>query len=357
MGLADHAKAAECFAEARHIWEQRSEDGVELAPSTQLAVMAAEGRVALRRGALSEAIGVLQAALHMAERTEDLQFELELNDLLGTAFKRSGRFEEALECREKHDALYRKLFTHATDLRLRTLQVAHEMTAARQQAEILRLRNHDVEALASQPAALSGLSDTAAIQLDAFERLAVLAEFRDVDTGEHTKRVGDMSAEIAHALAENPDWCERLRLAARLHDIGKVAVPDAVLLKASALTVDEFELMKTHTSVGHQILAGSSSPLFQLAAELALSHHEWWDGSGYPHGLSADAIPLSGRIAAIADVFDALCSRRAYKRAWPMAEAARFIISGSGAQFEPRLVEAFIAVLVARHPHLAPELR
>jgi putative two-component system response regulator len=299
---------------------------------------------------------VLQAALHMAERTEDLQFELELNDLLGTAFKRSGRFEEALECREKHDALYRKLFTHATDLRLRTLQVAHEMTAARQQAEILRLRNHDLEVLASHPA-LAGSNDTASIQLDAFERLAVLAEFRDVDTGEHTKRVGDMSAEIAHALAENPDWCERLRLAARLHDIGKVAVPDAVLLKASALTVDEFELMKTHTSVGHQILAGSSSPLFQLAAELALSHHEWWDGSGYPYGLSADAIPLSGRIAAIADVFDALCSRRAYKRAWPMAEAARFIISGSGAQFEPRLVEAFLAVLLARHPHLAPELR
>ncbi|HEY3484151.1 MAG TPA: HD domain-containing phosphohydrolase, partial [Ilumatobacteraceae bacterium] len=313
----------------------------------------AEGRVALRRGALADAISVLQPALETAERTESLEFELEINDLLATAFKRSGRFEEALERREKHDAQYRQMFTHATDLRLRTLQIAHETAAARQQAEILRLRSHELEA-AGGPDPEAGSSS--AYQLEAFERLAVLAEFRDVDTGEHTKRVGDMAAEIAHAIGENPDWCERLRLAARLHDIGKVAVPDAVLLKSGPLTVEEFELMKSHTTVGHQILAGSSSSLFQLAAEVALTHHEWWDGSGYPHGLRSESIALSGRIVALADVFDALCSRRTYKRAWPMGEAARFIVSGRGAQFEPHLVDAFVAVLLARHPELHAEL-
>ncbi len=146
---------------------------------------------------------MLQAALDMAERTDSREFELEINDLLATAFKRSGRFEEALDRREKHDSQYRQMFTHATDLRLRTLQVAHETATARQQAEILRLRTHELEAMVTtdgQPIVRS------ANQLDAFERLAVLAEFRDTDTGQHTKRVGDMAAEIAHARGENPDW-------------------------------------------------------------------------------------------------------------------------------------------------------
>jgi putative two-component system response regulator len=182
--------------------------------------------------------------------------------------------------------------------------------------------------------------------------LAILAEFRDADTGQHTKRVGDMAAEIAHAIGEVPDWCERLRLAARLHDIGKVAVPDAVLLKSGPLTIDEFDLMKTHTTVGHQILAGSSSPLFELAAQLTLTHHEWWDGSGYPYGRRREEIPLSGRIVAIADVFDALRSKRVYKRAWPMDEAARFVVSGRDVQFDPDVVDAFVTVLLARHPEL-----
>jgi putative two-component system response regulator len=141
-----------------------------------------------------------------------------------------------------------------------------------------------------------------------------------------------------------------------VHDIGKVSVPDAVLLKSGPLTVEEFEIMKTHTTVGNQILAGSSSPLFQLASEIAISHHEWWDGSGYPYGHRAESIALSGRIVALADVFDALCSRRAYKRAWPMGEAARFIISGRGAQFEPDLVDSFVSVLLARYPELEAEL-
>jgi putative two-component system response regulator len=354
MGLADHVKAAECFAEARRIWEERAELGIEPAPVTQLGVMVAEGRVALRRGALGEAIAVLQAALDMAERTDAPEFELEINDLLATAFKRSGRFEEALDRRERHDSQYRKMFTHATDLRLRTLQVAHETATARQQAEILRLRSHELEAMVTVEPELGSNS---ASQLEAYERLAILAEFRDTETGEHTKRVGDLAAEIAHALGNTPEWCERLRLAARLHDIGKVSVPDAVLLKTGPLTIHEFEMMKNHATVGHQILAGSSSTLFQLAAEIALSHHEWWDGSGYPYGLRMGSIAQSGRIVAVADVFDALCSRRPYKRPWPMGEAARFIMSGSGAQFEPDIVDAFVSVLVARNPGLEAELR
>jgi putative two-component system response regulator len=357
MGLADHQKAAECFAEARRVLAQMSDDGSEPSYSAQLGVMVAEGRVALRRGALDDAIGVLQAALDMSERTESKEYELEVNDLLATAFKRSGRFEEALERRETHDEQHRQMFTHAADLRLRTLQVAHETATARHQAEIFRLRHQDLD-----PTELGDLDTdadeaiTPSHHLEAFEQLAILTEFRDSETGAHTDRVGDIAAEIAHALGKSPEWCEQLRLAARLHDIGKVAVPDSVLRKTGPLTVEEYEMMKAHTSMGHRILAGNSAPMFQMAAEIAQSHHEWWDGSGYPLGITGSSIALSGRIVGIADVYDALCSKRPYKRAWHPQEAARFVILGRDGQFDPDVVDAFVAVLSARDPQLGEQL-
>jgi putative two-component system response regulator len=319
--------------------------------------MVAEGRVALRRGALDDAISVLQAALDVSERTDSKEYELEINDLLATAFKRSGRFEEALDRRETHDDQYRQMFTHAADLRLRTLQVAHETAAARQEAEIFRLRSQDLDMMGGEDgASIESPSSVTTQHLEAFEQLAILTEFRDAETGEHTRRVGDLSAELAHAFGKSPEWCEQLRLAARLHDIGRVAVPDSVLRKTGPLTVEEYEMMKSHTSMGHRILAGNSAPLFQMAAEIAQSHHEWWDGSGYPLGISHTSIPLTGRIVGLADVYDALCTKRPYKRAWAEEEAARFVVSGRGAQFDPDVVDAFVAVLRARRPELGNDL-
>lgn len=358
MGLADRDQAAECFAEARRVLADAAESGHGPSPVAQLSVMVAEGRVALRSGALDDAIAVLQAALDMAERTDCKEYELEVNDLLATAFKRSGRFEEALDRREQHDAQYRATFTHAADLRLRTLQVAHDTKAARQQAEIFRLRSQELEAMVGiDPDAREGSTTMASYHLEAFEQLAILTEFRDAETGEHTNRVGDMAAEIAHAMGHAPEWCELLRLAARLHDVGKVAVPDSVLRKTGPLTVEEYEMMKSHTSMGHRILAGNSAPMFQMAAEIAQSHHEWWDGSGYPLGIQRTSIAAAGRIVSVADVYDALCSKRPYKRAWARGEAARFVISGRGGQFDPDIVDAFVAVLTARHPELSDEIR
>src|ERR687898_50005 len=297
MGLADRQRAAECFSEARRVLTDASALGTEPSASAQLGVMVAEGRVALRSGALDDAIAVLQAALDMSERTEAKEYELEVNDLLATAFKRAGRFEEALERRERHDSQYRKMFTHAADLRLRTLQVAHDTATARQQAEIFRLRTQELEVMVNGEDGLLAGSATAASQHhEAFEHLAILTEFRDAETGEHTNRVGDLADEIAHAMGHPPEWCEQLRMAARLHDVGKVAVPDAVLRKTGPLTVEEYEMMKSHTSMGHRILAGNSSPMFQMAAEIAQSHHEWWDGGGYPLGIAYNSIALAGRI-------------------------------------------------------------
>jgi putative two-component system response regulator len=358
MGLADRQRAAECFAEARRVLADASAGGAEPSYSAQLGVMVAEGRVALRSGALDDAIAVLQAALDMSERTESREYELEINDLLATAFKRAGRFEEALDRRERHDAQYRKMFTHAADLRLRTLQVAHDTATARQQAEIFRLRTQELEVMvAGEGALLAGSATAASHHHEAFEHLAILTEFRDAETGEHTNRVGDLAAEIAHALGHSPEWCEQLRMAARLHDVGKVAVPDSVLRKTGPLTVEEYEMMKSHTSMGHRILAGNSSPMFQMAAEIAQSHHEWWDGSGYPLGIAHTSIATAGRIVSVADVYDALCSKRPYKRSWSRIEAAKFVTSGRGAQFDPDIVDAFVAVITARHPDLTDELK
>jgi len=351
VGLADHASATLCFAEARANWQYRVADGHELAPTEQLGIMVSEGRVALRSGQTVEAIASLAAALNLADRTDQRELKLEIHDLMAMAYKQAERFDEALEHRERHFALHREIFTDSADLRLRTLQIAHDNQTARHRAEITRLQTTElVGSFAAQHA------DADAYHLEAFERLASLAEFRGGNTTKHTDAVGDLSAEIAHAIGQPPAWCERLRLAARLHDVGKVAISDAVLLKPGPLTMLEFEEVKQHTVLGRRLLSGVSTELFSLAAEAAWAHHEWWDGSGYPNGLSGKAIPLSGRIVAVADVYDSLATRRVYKREWSLAEAIRFVRSGAGAQFQPELVDAFVQVMVAREPSLEAEL-
>ena len=274
-----------------------------------------------------------------------VESELRAHTELAQAYKQLGQFEEALVHQEARFTQHEALFSRGTDLRIKTLQIAHDTEAARQQAEILRLRTGELEALVR-----GRTYDLEEYQLEAFQRLAVLAEFRDTDTGEHTIRVGDLSAEIALQLGEPDEWSSQLRLAGRLHDIGKVAVPDSILLKPGPLTSDEFDVMKTHTTIGAEILAGSSSPLIQLASEVALNHHERWDGTGYPSGLLATDIPLSGRIVTVADVYDALTSHRTYKHAWTPLEAVQYILGARGAQFEPRIVDAFIAVFRRNHP-------
>lgn len=181
-----------------------------------------------------------------------------------------------------------------------------------------------------------------AAQIELLERLARAAEYRDDATGEHTRRVGALTAAIATALGLPAEDVELLRRAAPLHDIGKIGIADALLLKPGALTAEEFELVKKHTLIGADILGQSSFPLLQIAAEIALSHHERWDGSGYPRGLAGSAIPLAGRIVAVADVFDALTHERPYKSAWSEAQALAEIERQRGRQFDPAVVDAFV---------------
>jgi hypothetical protein len=177
------------------------------------------------------------------------------------------------------------------------------------------------------------------------QRLARVIEFRDVDTGVHVERMADYCGLIAARLGWSDEEVERLRAAAPMHDVGKVAVPDEILLKPGPLTPDERAIMEHHTTVGHEMLAGSSSAEIQLAATIALTHHEHFDGRGYPQGLAGDDIPLAGRIVAVADVFDALTSDRVYRPALPVEDALRILHDGHGRQFDPQVLDAFDAAL------------
>ena len=181
-------------------------------------------------------------------------------------------------------------------------------------------------------------------QIEIIERLARAAEFRDDNTGHHTERVGQMAALLAREIGLPDSSVQLVRRAAPLHDVGKIGIPDSILLKLGKLTDAEFALVKTHTRIGARILSGSRFGLLRMAEEIAFSHHEHWDGTGY-EGLVGESIPLPGRIVAIADVFDALTQKRPYKAAWPIGEAVEEIRRQRGHQFEPNLVDAFLQVI------------
>lgn len=182
-------------------------------------------------------------------------------------------------------------------------------------------------------------------RLEVIHRLGLAAEYRDNETGLHIIRMSKVSAELARAVGLSNNQCELILNSSPMHDIGKLGIPDSVLLKPGKLDAEEWEIMKTHTKIGAEILSGGDTELLEQARIIALTHHEKWDGSGYPEGLKGEAIPLEGRIVALADVFDALTSERPYKKAWPVEKAVEYIKEMSGSQFDPNLVDIFITIL------------
>ena len=183
-----------------------------------------------------------------------------------------------------------------------------------------------------------------ASRIELLERLAVAAEYRDESTARHTERVGTISGRLADALGRPADEVELIARAAPLHDIGKIGVPDALLRKEGKLTTEEMLIMRTHTTIGAHILANSDAPVLQLAEVIALTHHEQWDGLGYPRGLAGEDIPLPGRIVAAADAFDAMITARPYRRGRPVAEAVAELRRCSGTQFDAAIVAALISI-------------
>lgn len=185
-------------------------------------------------------------------------------------------------------------------------------------------------------------AETRAREKEAIIRLSRAAEYRDPETGAHLLRMANYTRLIANRLGLPEQEQDLLQEAAPMHDIGKVGIADAILLKPGKLTPEEYETMKTHSAIGYEILRDSVSPLLRTAAVIAWTHHEKFDGSGYPRGLKAEDIPLHGRIAAVADVFDALTSSRPYKAAWPIARAIEFLQEGRGSHFDPLCIDTFL---------------
>ncbi len=204
----------------------------------------------------------------------------------------------------------------------------------------VRTRNHWLEERVRERT--RELYDT---RLQIVRRLGRAAEFRDNETGLHIVRMSKISALLGAAAGMAEEDCELLLNASPMHDIGKIGIPDQILLKPGKFEPNEWEIMKTHASIGAEILSGDDSNLLSMARVIALSHHEKWDGSGYPNGLVGENIPLVGRIAALADVFDALTSERPYKKAWSVEAALGYIEANRGKHFDPRLVDLFQAQL------------
>ncbi|MDX1320884.1 MAG: response regulator [Oceanospirillum sp.] len=195
-------------------------------------------------------------------------------------------------------------------------------------------------------------------RLQVVRRLGRAAEYRDNETGLHIVRMSKISRLLGEAMGMDEYQCDLLLNASPMHDIGKIGIPDQILLKPGKFAPEEWEIMKQHAQMGADILEGEDSDLLSMARDIALTHHEKWDGSGYPNGLKGEDIPLVGRICAIADVFDALTSERPYKKAWSVEDALKLIEENRGTHFDPALVDAFMAnldgILAIRDSHQEP---
>ena len=221
--------------------------------------------------------------------------------------------------------------------------IAARRLSAVVQLHALRERAGELEGVIAAQA-VSRRRENEAAQLDGLRRLALAAEYRDDNTHEHTQRVGHLAALLARGAGLGDRMVRLVREAAPLHDLGKIAIPDSILLKPGRLSDEEYEVVKTHALLGARVLAGAESELLEVAERIVRHHHERWDGAGYPDGLEGEDIPVVARITAVADVFDVLVHERPYKDSWSVEAAAEEIRKGAGTQFDPGVVEVFDAL-------------
>jgi putative nucleotidyltransferase with HDIG domain len=334
IALGDFAGAERFFPEvsqlAKALGDQRSEaDCLSLMGDMYVATNQPE-----------RAITVYGEALNFYEHLELKDYaRFEVHEKLAAVLEQLGNYKTALHHHKLFHALESAYKNEAALKKAQRLSAKFALEKAQLSAEMHRLKTEELEALVALRT-----EQLESAHVDMLERLALVAEFRDDNTGGHTVRVGNLAAMMARRLGLGEETIAQLRLAARLHDIGKISIPDNILLKEGQLSHEEWEYMKTHTAVGAQMLSGGDGVL-ELAKEIALTHHERWDGSGYPHNLRGEAIPLSGRILAVADVFDALIHERPYKKAWSKEEAVAEIKAQAGKHFDPKVVEVFLHIL------------
>jgi response regulator RpfG family c-di-GMP phosphodiesterase len=297
------------------------------------------GLCEIHGGDIDKGLGILENAL--ASSGDTSSFREEALRALVKAYDHACRPERALQCMQK-------LLAHITAIRERGI-VALITQGKHVDAESMILsESHDLRALRSHEADLRAKvaeREVVNSRIEMFERLAVTADLKEEASGEHGYRVGKLSSLLAEKLNWSREACYALDLAARVHDIGKIGVPDRILLNSEELKQAERHFMSTHTIIGSELLAKSNIPQLRMAEEIARSHHEWWNGEGYPAKLIGKRIPLHARIVALADVFDALTHGRPFAKPWPMDQALVEIRSRRGTQFDPELTDVFLELI------------
>ncbi|WP_456832155.1 bifunctional diguanylate cyclase/phosphohydrolase [Deinococcus sp. UYEF24] len=300
------------------------------------------GRVNVDHGEPLHAADQLHEALRLATQLDRPKSRRDAHQHLSRLYKQAGQLDLALQHFEAFHTEEHALFSTERDKTTRTLMMQFDVERAQTQTRAEREQREHAEALqaSAEEQVRERTAELEQTQMEVVGRMAMAAEFRDDATGEHTRRVGIGAALIAESLGLSREFTETLQIAARLHDVGKIGIPDAVLLKESKLSVVEFEEMKRHTLIGGRLLSGGKSEVLNMARQIALTHHERWDGNGYPYGLTGQEIPLVGRIVALADVFDALMHKRPYKLAWEKADALAELARQRGRHFDPELTDA-----------------
>lgn len=251
-----------------------------------------------------------------------------------------------LTAQEDREAKVKALESGAKDFINKPFDLAETLSRIRNLLEVRllhnKVKNQNVILEEKVRDRTKELHDT---RLEIIRRLGIAAEYRDEDTGTHIIRMSKMSALLGKAAGMPEREVDILLNASPMHDVGKIGIPDSILLKPGKLTQEERKIMETHATIGGQILSGNPSELMNMAREIALTHHEKWDGSGYPEGIRGENIPLTGRICAVSDVFDALTTKRPYKEAWSVEKAVALIKQNRGTQFDPDLVDLFESIL------------
>ncbi len=339
LAMGNGESALMCYEQAATVHLKPEANGQILNAPERLSLMIDMGKAHLLREAEDQATQIWTDALAEARRVGAKPFQMQLHELLYQTDKTSGQLNAALKHHEAWAELKQEIFNAETDRRIKTLQVMYDTKEAQREAEILRLKTTELERMVqSRTRALE------ASQIEMLERLAIAIEARDSGTGDHIKRVGVLAADLAQALGLDTETTELIRLAAPLHDIGKISIPDHILLKREGLTEMETALMREHTIVGAKMLSQGSSKLLRMAEAIALSHHEHWNGAGYPYQLTGEVIPLVGRIVAVADAYDAIVNARSYKPAISHELALKELVRCSGTQFDPQVVSALVLV-------------
>ncbi len=298
------------------------------------------GRAHLELGNLNLAFDLISEA-HQAFEEVGAHDELaKTHKDLSAIFEARGNITLALEHFKQFHALEATVKSDAAKQRTQTLAAKFDLEKSRLESEMYRIRTTELESKVAERT-----QEVLDAQFEMLERLANAAEFRDSDTGTHTRRVGRIASAVGKRMGLPFDDAQLLRSAAQLHDIGKIGVPDAILFKRGTLTDVEWEIMKSHTTLGAKMLEDGKSRLLQMAEEIAMTHHERFDGTGYPIGLFGINIPLTGRVVAVVDMYDALLSERPYKGAWSKTDALYEIKRVAGTHFDPEVVRVFLDVI------------